>query len=138
MSTPSFGDVDLMFVWGRVDTVEGRVEDISRPGVDGHGYAAMGERGEVSTLTGLADDVSASDCEAKFEALKALVGGDPVTVTYGDGETVENVQVLGVRKRPLPGAPGGVKLVANAWGSAMLTVGEWLLGVVVMCQHRGA
>ncbi len=98
MATPQIGAETFEIMRGAVDVLGEAVQDITRPGVDGHGHRQMGQRAMPSVLRTMKAFTSAATAAGGLDAYKVIQGGDLVTVTYSDGQTVTNVEVLHVRE----------------------------------------
>jgi len=115
------GGVSLISIKGRVAKLGEGIEDITRPGIDGHSYKKIGTRAPVVTLETLVDVSSAGNAEGHIDACVALKGS-LVTVKYTDGSNDEHVAVLDVEpvrvkqvKTPVGGVNGGSWLVTMRW-----------------------
>ncbi len=74
-----------------------RVEEITRPGVDGHAFALLGLKGEPFQLEGVRDYDDLTAAKAALASLESLLPGSLVTV-YDDFERqLDYVLVLDVR-----------------------------------------
>lgn len=113
----SIGNIYFLAIRGRVAKPGMAVEEITRPGVDGHAFKQIGKRAAISTLITLYDGISAADAELHI-SYSANLKGTIVTVVYNDGTNDQNVQVLEVE-------PVQVKRVATAVGG--LNNGNWLV-----------
>jgi len=132
MATPSVLDRDVMMVLrGTGDELGLQLEDITRPGVDGHAFGELGKRADVSPLLTVLDVASVADAETEYAACKALEG-QIGTVKYGSGEEVVNVVVLKVRKVRAP------QSLPVAVGSARVNDGNVLLWLEWLVQQKKA
>jgi len=108
----SIGGQSFITLRGSVTAQAQALTPIERPGVDGVGYRQKGKRGEVVTLTSVADTNNATTTTAAYVALR----GTLVTVVEDAGRTSYYVAVLDViitRVRAVSGAVGG--LTAGAY-----------------------
>lgn len=103
MAASKIGSVQFRTVGRFAPDPPGTVlEEISRPGVDGHEYRDQGERSEPFTVTALVDVTSAAAAAAMIETVKALQG--TLVTVYDDrsqqyDETcVERVRCQGIRE----------------------------------------
>jgi len=131
MATPKIGDTEFMFLFGSVDEHEMALELIPRPGIDGEAAAELGKRASQSLLTTWSDHTSAANADTAYDAYKALIGGEPVTITYSSGQTVANVLLLGCERQGQP------KQMAATTGSALRNAGTWILRCRWTVLHRG-
>jgi len=131
MAQPKVGTQEVAFLWGAVQTARMQLRDISRPGTDGHGYAQDGQKAPISELRTMTDCDSAADAETLYAAYLAMVGDDPVTITYANGQTVANVMLLDCVRWKQP------QEVVNPVGSTLVTDGTRLLWARWLVQHRG-
>ena len=109
------GSIDMIAIKGRVPKLGTAIEDITRPGIDGHSYKKLGKRATETTLETLCDVASAGAAEGHIDSCVALKG-TLVTVTYTDGTNDEYVAVLDVvpvRVQKVVTPAGGVR--AGAW-----------------------
>jgi hypothetical protein len=99
---------------------EERVEDITRPEIDGHAFRRLGKRGAAVQVTTEVDTANATTALAAYRALI----GTLVSVVRSDGATVTQVlvqDVTGVHTKKLTGAAGGVN------GGNWLLTAQWTL-----------
>jgi hypothetical protein len=99
---------------------EERVEDITRPEIDGHCFRRLGKRGAAVQVTTEVDTANATTALAAYRALI----GTLVSVVRSDGATVTQVlvqDVTGVNTKKLTGAAGGVH------GGNWLLTAQWTL-----------
>jgi hypothetical protein len=97
------------------------LEDVTRPGENGHAYWEMGKRGRVFEMEGKADYTTLSAAATSFDSLKSKQG-KLATVVDDRGKSWSNVMLLDVEKaglRPLISAAGGLQSGA---GRALLVV----------------
>ena len=108
MST--IGGITVTFLRGQLMPTAETVEDITRPGKDGHAYRWLGERSEPQMLASLADVTGLASATATCTAYRALQGS-LVTVVDDFGDTRANVMVQsvsGIRFRKIASAAGGL------------------------------
>ena len=118
--------ITVAFIRGRIPPLGMGVKEITRPGVNGHAYKQIGNRAGVADLLVEKDVSSAENAASLVTDLAAFKGTDPVTVTYNDGQSVENVQVLDV-------TPVSVKKVATPVGGVQ--GGDWYVQVRLTVQR---
>ena len=103
MAASKIGSVQFRTI-GRFapDPLGTTLEEISRPGADGHEYRDQGERSEPFTVTALVDVTSAANAAAMVETVKALQG--TLVTVYDDRAQqyddvcVERVRCQGIRE----------------------------------------
>lgn len=91
-----------------------RYDEITRPGVDGHAYQAIGKRAPVVQVQTMHD----ADSVVTVRAAALALVGTLVTVTLPDGGTVTQVFVKDV-------AVVGIKKTLKAVGG--ITAGSWMV-----------
>jgi hypothetical protein len=108
---------------GEPEPVGLEVQEVSRPGQNGHAYWEVGKRGRPFEMEGYADYTSASAAATSFDAMKGKQGQVASSLLDDRGRTYFDVAVLSVEKvgiRPLAGSVGG--LVPAGTGFALLIV----------------
>lgn len=114
--TPSAGGGPFTFITlkGEIQSLAKVVDDVTRPGVDGHAYRENAKRGRIYEMVGLRDYLDNAAAVAEYADLMALQG-TIVTVIDDRGATAQNVMVLEVERlalEPMLKSVGG--LVANS------------------------
>jgi hypothetical protein len=113
--TPSSGGpYTFITLKGEIQSVARTVDDITRPGVDGHAYRENGKRGRIFEMFGLRDYLNHAAALAEYLNLQALQG-QIVAVTDDRGGSAAAVMVLEVERlalEPMIKTAGG--LVANS------------------------
>jgi len=92
------------------------VEDVTRPGVNGHAYREDARRGDVFEMVGFADYTSHTLAESSYASMKARQG-KLATVTDDRNTIAQNVMILSVEKvanRPIRGNIGGLTVAGSA------------------------
>jgi hypothetical protein len=110
----SGGAFTFITLKGEIQSVAQTVDDITRPGVDGHAYRQRGKRGRIFEMIGLRDYLTHGAAAAEYVNLMALQG-TLVGVTDDRGATAAAVMVLEVERlalEPMIRTVGG--LVANS------------------------
>lgn len=95
---------------GSINVMQERLEEFTRPGVDGMSFQAVGERAEVSQLQTVRDLAYASSAANMMSSYKALVG-EVVTIVDDDGVSWYNMLVLKVTQvsnEKIVGSVGGL------------------------------
>lgn len=128
MATPAIGTVSFATMRGFVAIAAQGIEDKSRKGLNGHEYIKIGTRGEPSELVTVADFTTAVLAAAHITACVALQGGNPLTVTYADANTITNVQVL----KCVPG-----QIHDGLVASGGLSNGRYIVTIRWLMQHTG-
>jgi hypothetical protein len=104
-----------LLVAGEVDQLGELVEEITRPGIDGHAYRQLGLRAEPFDLTALVDiedDSSTDPIQARMATYKSLQGS-LCDLEDGFGETYSNLMILGVRLLSAQALVGSVGHISN-------------------------
>lgn len=96
MAWPAIGSESMITLRGRVQPLGDVMEEITRPGEDGHEYRLVGARGAPTELRTESDYETAADAKAAETAYLAMKG-TLQTITYGDGQTRANVMILDVQ-----------------------------------------
>lgn len=122
MSSPSIGAITFATLAGRVAPIAMATDLTARKGLDGTQAKEIGLRGALSQLFTMLDVTTAAGAKTHVSDCAALQGGDLVTVTYADGQTCTNVQVVSVVpisvKRALlvaGGISGGAYIARLRW-----------------------
>jgi hypothetical protein len=89
----SIGSLSVLTMHGRVTPTAPSLEEITRPGVDGHAYKDLGKRAPVSQVVTETDVKDAAGLATHLSSAMGLVGTF-VTVEHPTGKTVANVCVL--------------------------------------------
>lgn len=117
----SIGSAQFYLLTGRVNPQTPGLEDITRDNIDGQGYRLRAEKSAVTQHQSEADTDTAANAQA-LEASYAALVGTLQTVTYDDGQQVENVAVLGVQvtsvqkvETPVGGIAAGNWVVKATW-----------------------
>lgn len=101
---------DFISLRGEPSGLQERVEEITRPGVDGHAYAMVGMKAERFEMIGSRDYDDFADAKADLASMEAALPGELVTLYDDFGVEYENVMVFDVQKielRPALTAVGG-------------------------------
>lgn len=120
-TTPTIGALSFQILDGRVQPMAGDIREEERDGVDGYEAYQIGERAPLSTLHTIKRCSSAGDMKTHEGSSAALKIAVPLTVTYMDGQTRSNVQVVNVmttetRYSPLVVSSGsGNFLIKQTW-----------------------
>lgn len=117
---PSINSIPFISLRGLVQPVMMAMEDVSRPGVDGHAYRHMALRSPPFEMLGIVDCDDFPAARSLIETLSELQGFT-VTVVDDFGTTFSNVMVLRVEPdqiRPALVAVGGV----SSGKAALLTI----------------
>jgi len=104
------GAYNFLTLRGSINVMQERLEEFTRPGVDGMSFQAVGERAEVSQLQTVRDLAYASSAASMMSSYKALVG-DVVTIVDDDGVSWYNMLVLKVMQvsnEKIIGSVGGL------------------------------
>ena len=124
---PSIGGITVITIKGGLTPPGESVEEITRPGHDGHAYKRFGERAPRAELTSIRDVDAVAGVAAHILACVALKG-TLITVIDDVGVTMNNVMVIEVetvRSRevgtPVGGVTAGNHLIAMRWLMQMTT-----------------
>ena len=119
MPTSKIGDYEFITIGGSLQGTAESLQEITRPGVDGHAYRKAGKRGRVSELNPVVDVASAADAAALVVNVLALVAADPLTIYDDQGQSLSNVKVVSADHlrtqtvaTPVGGVNGGDHLVS--------------------------
>ena len=96
MSTAWIGAYNFIALHGSINGMQERLEEISRPGIDGVSFRAIGERADVSNLQTERDMLLKSSRKIQLAAYESLVGGSPVTIIDNQGNVWNNMIVRSV------------------------------------------
>ena len=110
----SGGAFTFITLKGEIQSVAQTVDDITRPGADGHAYRERGKRGRIFEMIGIRDYLNHAAAVAEYANLIAIQG-QIVGVTDDRGATAAAVMVLEVERLalvPMIRTVGGV--VANS------------------------
>lgn len=83
---------------GQVQPLRLMVEDITRPGVNGHAFREMARHGDPFELTGVTDVNSLADAKTAFDAMVSAWSGRLVNVVDDLGATHANLMCLNVER----------------------------------------
>ena len=111
MPSSKIGDYQFITLRGALTPGGESLQEITRPGVDGHAWRKAGKRGAVHQLMPIVDVTSAANVATLVTNILALQGADPVTIYDDQGNYLANAKVLlaeHVRTRTVVGASGGV------------------------------
>jgi hypothetical protein len=115
----------VVFQWislrGEVEPLSMLLEDVSRPGVDGHAYRQEGRRGRIFQMLGTADCATLALASAAHATLKARVGNAAAVVDDYGVMTTDLMLLDAERLRisPIAGVVGGL---LGGGGQALLRV----------------
>ena len=96
MANPTIGGYEMISIQGRPAHLGESVEEITRPGADGHAWKYQGLRSEQRQLTTVSDFASAGAARAEMAGYAALKG-QLVTIVDDFGQTYTDVMILDVR-----------------------------------------
>lgn len=106
---PSIGAKSFTFLDGQVNPLGERLQEITRPGVDGYAYRKIGKKAEPYTMSSVTEVTSLSAEETTVDGYKDIVG-TLVTVEDERGNSHENQTVLAVQHvgtQPITSPSGG-------------------------------
>lgn len=117
----SIGGRTVLRLKGIIEPATGeKLQDITRPGVDGVAYRKVGKRASRTQLTTIVD-LASGNVETEIDEYKALEG-TLVTIVDEAGITWSNVAVLMVRPLPIRrvassvgGINGGTRILTCQW-----------------------
>lgn len=103
----SIGGNTVIIFSGAVQSANRTIEDITRPGADGHSYRTLGLKSPASTVQTAVDCADATTVQTVKATYRGLVGSI-VTVIDAKGTTHTNIIVEGVdiQEQPIVGAAG--------------------------------
>lgn len=119
--TYSLDQFDFLALHGNPDPLKEEVLVLSRPGVDGVAVWKIGKRGQKFTLRSVCDARDIAHARDLFCQYKALIGADPVSLTWADlplANESAKVVVLDVRAATLKtilGGVGGLNPPSTGW-----------------------
>lgn len=96
---------------GEPEGVGLELQEVTRPGENGHAYWEMGKRGQVFVMEGMLDYTTLVAAAIGFDSMKAKQGKMVTTLTDDRNRPYNNVALLGVEKvsiRPIGANVGGV------------------------------
>ena len=118
----SIGGHSVISAKGAINPQGERLEDTTRPGVDGVSYRRIGKKSESFQLRTFTDAASAAAAKALVATTYKGLQGTLVTVVDDMGNTWNNVAVLAVDpvsvkgvNTPVGGVVGGVVLLECLW-----------------------
>lgn len=109
---PTLGAQSFISLNGEVDQLGERVQDITRPGLDGHGYRLGGKRASVFNIVAVVDidDDGVDSVQDQMAVYKAMQGTKQ-TFTDSFGSAYANIVILDsrlLRSAAVQGAVGGI------------------------------
>lgn len=113
----SINTIPFVTLKGQVQRAGLVVEDVTRPGVDGHAYRELARMGKPFEMIGMRDCLTFTTANAVYDAL-LLMQGTLVPVTDDYGAVFTGVMLLEVEKlelRPIRTPVGGVEAGSLAW-----------------------
>jgi hypothetical protein len=104
------GAFDFISLKGQIAVTRQTVQEITRPGVDGHAYRLTGKRADPCELVGVRDFADYPSAQAGLESLRKCCG-ELVIVLDDFGNTYTDVMLLDVQvanRQPALSAVGGL------------------------------
>ena len=92
MANPSIGTEEFVTLDGPIDLLGAQVEEITRPGEDGHAFVRIGDRSMPSRLISFRDEESAADVQTRIAWYKEFEG-DLADIVDGLGNIYSNVLI---------------------------------------------
>lgn len=96
MAASKIGNYQYITLIGALNPGGESLQEITRPGVDGHAWRKAGKRGPVFQLMAVKDVSTAADVTTLVDGMKGLQAADPVTIYDDQGNYMTNAKILQV------------------------------------------